>query len=333
MRASILIAAFCATAAAQTAGWKDPAPHRAQMVRVAPGVELEVLDWGGSGHALILLAGSGNSAHVFDDFAPLAAKFAHVYGITRRGYGNSSKPESGYDELQLAADILAIADALHLDRPVLAGHSMAGSEITALGTQHPDRWSGLIYFDALGDPRDFPASDPEYMKLFHELPAPMRRTPPDDSKDRTFTGYLRRQKEREHFAFPESELHTVYATNADGTMGVHLTPGSIHRAIGDGARKRDYRGIRVPVLAFVDIPDPERATRLGDYLPKNDDERRAIEAFARATAGFVNRWIASLRAAVPSARVVDLPGTGHYVFLTRTSEVLEEMRRLVERAF
>jgi pimeloyl-ACP methyl ester carboxylesterase len=333
MRGSILVAALCAAASAQTGQWKDLSPHRAQMVRVAPGVELEVLDWGGSGRALILLAGSGNSAHVFDDFAPLAAKFARVYGITRRGYGKSSKPESGYGELQLAADILAVADALHLDRPMLAGHSMAGGEITALGTEHADRWGGLIYFDALSDPRDFPASDPEYMKLFRALPAPMRRGSPDDSNDRTIAGYLRRQMEREHFAFPESELRAVYATNADGTMGAHLTPSSIHRAIGDGARKRDYRGIRVPVLAFIDMLNRGGPPPPGEYVPKNDEERRAIEAFGRATAAFVNRWIAYLRAAVPAAHVVDLPGAGHYLFLTRTTEVLAEMRRFCGAGF
>jgi non-heme chloroperoxidase len=33
-------------------------------------VNLEVLDWGGSGRPLVLLAGLGNTAHIFDKFAP-----------------------------------------------------------------------------------------------------------------------------------------------------------------------------------------------------------------------------------------------------------------------
>jgi hypothetical protein len=37
---------------------------------VQEGVRLEVLDWGGSGRPLVLLAGGGDTAHVFDDFAP-----------------------------------------------------------------------------------------------------------------------------------------------------------------------------------------------------------------------------------------------------------------------
>src|ERR1700719_1204926 len=67
--------------------WRDPSRHRVRFVRVEPDVRLEVLDWGGAGRPLVLLAGSGNTAHVFDDFAPRLTGFCHAYGITRRGYG------------------------------------------------------------------------------------------------------------------------------------------------------------------------------------------------------------------------------------------------------
>jgi hypothetical protein len=36
-----------------------------RFVTVAPNVRLEVLDWGGSGRNLVLLAGGGNTSHVF----------------------------------------------------------------------------------------------------------------------------------------------------------------------------------------------------------------------------------------------------------------------------
>src|ERR1700694_1200037 len=67
----------------------DPSPHAVRFVTVEKGVQLEVLDWGGSGEAVVLLAGGGNTAHVFDDFAPKLASDHHVYGITRRGFGAS----------------------------------------------------------------------------------------------------------------------------------------------------------------------------------------------------------------------------------------------------
>src|SRR4051812_26114681 len=78
----------------------------AQLVQVGDGVQIETLDWGGRGRAVVLLAGSGNTAHVYDDFAPKLADqcHVHVYGITRRGYGVSSKPEGGYSVPELAED-------------------------------------------------------------------------------------------------------------------------------------------------------------------------------------------------------------------------------------
>jgi non-heme chloroperoxidase len=56
---------------------------------VEKGVRLEVLDWGGSGRPLVLLAGGGDTAHIFDDFAPKLTPSFHVYGIARRGFGES----------------------------------------------------------------------------------------------------------------------------------------------------------------------------------------------------------------------------------------------------
>jgi hypothetical protein len=59
---SLVLAATCLWS--QQTKWKDPSPHRVQFVRVEDDVQLEVLDWGGSGRAVVLLAGSGNSAHI-----------------------------------------------------------------------------------------------------------------------------------------------------------------------------------------------------------------------------------------------------------------------------
>jgi pimeloyl-ACP methyl ester carboxylesterase len=130
---------------------KDSSPHAVQFVTVEKGVKLEVLDWGGSGRPLIFLAGMGNDAHVFDTFAPRLTPKCHVYGITRRGFGASSKPEptvANYSAHRLGDDVLAVMAALKLDRPVFAGHSVAGSELSSIGARHPEKVAGLIYLDA-----------------------------------------------------------------------------------------------------------------------------------------------------------------------------------------
>jgi pimeloyl-ACP methyl ester carboxylesterase len=276
---------------------------------------------------LSCFAGSGNTAHVFDDFAPKLTACCHVYGVTRRGYGASSQPASGYDDQRLADDVLKVLDSLRIPSPVLVGHSMAGGELTTLGNQHPDRLAGLVYLDALGDPRDWPGSDPAYMELFKNLPAAMRTPPPpSEEESRSFSAYRARQMRNEKFAFPESELRNVYETNPDGTKGKYRTPQRIHKAIGDGQKKRDYSRIRVPVLALFEFPRSVNDPQPGGYQPKNEEERAAIEAFNKATAAFVERWVKNLKSGVPAARLVDLPGAGHYVFLTREADVLRELR-------
>ena len=46
------------------------------------GVKLHYLDWGGSGETLLLLAGFGDTAEVFDDFATKFTDGFHVLGLT-----------------------------------------------------------------------------------------------------------------------------------------------------------------------------------------------------------------------------------------------------------
>ena len=132
----------------ETAWQIDSSPHRAQFVTVDKDVKLEVLDWGGSGRPLVLLTGLGNTAHVFDKFAPKLAANYHVFGITRRGFGASSHPATGYSSNRRGDDVLAVVAALRLDRPVLVGHSIGGSELSSVGSRHPEKVAGLIYLDA-----------------------------------------------------------------------------------------------------------------------------------------------------------------------------------------
>ncbi len=128
--------------------WKHASAHTARFVPVDHNVKLEVLDWGGSGRSMLLLAGLGNTAHVFDALAGKLAASYHVYGLTRRGFGASSAPKSGYGADRLADDVLEVMDALKLNKPVLMGHSIAGEELSSIGSRYPGKVAGLIYLDA-----------------------------------------------------------------------------------------------------------------------------------------------------------------------------------------
>src|ERR1700730_7141453 len=132
-------------------GDRDTTPHSVRFVAVDDNVKLQVLDWGGSGRAMILLPGGNKTAHDFDKFAPNLPGSYHVYGITRRGSGASSAPpttDANYSADRLGDDVLAVINDLRLDYPVLVGHSLGGQELSSVGSRHPEKVAGLIYLEA-----------------------------------------------------------------------------------------------------------------------------------------------------------------------------------------
>lgn len=135
--------------AQDAASSNDGASHRVQFVGSA--VRLEVLDWGGTGRPVLFLSGYGDTAHVFDRFAPKLTDNYRVYGVTRRGFGASESPASGYTIEALAEDVRAVFDALKLDKPILVGHSIAGDEMTFLASRYPDRIGALVYLEGAYD--------------------------------------------------------------------------------------------------------------------------------------------------------------------------------------
>ena len=126
--------------------WVDRSPHTERFVKVN-GVSLEYLDWGGHGEALVFLAGLGNTAHIFDNLAPQFTNHFHVLGLTRRGYGQSDKPPTGYDINTLMEDIHQFLDGLGIKRVILVGHSFAGIELTRFAELYPDGVDKLVYLE------------------------------------------------------------------------------------------------------------------------------------------------------------------------------------------
>jgi non-heme chloroperoxidase len=71
-------------------------PPNGRLVTVSPGVRVEVVEWSQRGEPLLFLSGMGRTAHTFEDFAPVFADQYRVVGITRRGWGRSSR-SPGYE--------------------------------------------------------------------------------------------------------------------------------------------------------------------------------------------------------------------------------------------
>src|SRR5687768_17496217 len=72
----------------------DRSPHRVRFAAVDTSVRLEVLDWGGTGRA-VLFVGCYLTGHVYDEIAPKLTKDFRVIAVTRRGVGVSDRPATG----------------------------------------------------------------------------------------------------------------------------------------------------------------------------------------------------------------------------------------------
>lgn len=136
------------TRATPATAFPHASAHTTQFITVDKDVKLEVLDWGGKGRTLLLVAGGGNTAHTYDAFAARLTGKYHVVGVTRRGFGASSAPATGYGADRLGDDVLAVMEALKLDKPVLVGHSLGGGELSSVGSRQPGKVAGLVYLDA-----------------------------------------------------------------------------------------------------------------------------------------------------------------------------------------
>src|SRR5882757_6007776 len=76
---------------------------------------------GGKGSPLVLLHGYAETSHMWLPIMPLLAKNHTVIVPDLRGAGESSKPESGYDKKNMAADIHELVTSLGFDHVSVVG--------------------------------------------------------------------------------------------------------------------------------------------------------------------------------------------------------------------
>ncbi|HEY6306072.1 MAG TPA: alpha/beta hydrolase [Candidatus Angelobacter sp.] len=298
----------------ETAWQRDASPHTVQFVTVDSSVKLEVLDWGGTGRPVVLLAGLGNTAHVFDKFAPKLISTHHVYGITRRGFGASSVPASGYSADRLGDDVLAVIDSLKLDRPVLVGHSIAGEELSSIGTRHPEKIAGLIYLDAAYPYAYYDRTRGNLQIDRVELQKKLEQLQPGASRhdrEQAIQELLQTSLPQLEKDLQES-LKDLQTEPPEPQAGPNAPPPpqlpAPARAIIDGEQK--YTSIRGPILAIYALPH----TRPG--------QTEAAEARDLETTGAQAK---AFEAGEPSAHVVRLAHANHYVFESNEADVLREM--------
>ncbi len=324
---------------------------KTQFVTVQPDVKLEVLDWGGRGRNLVLLAGGGNTAHVFDSLGPKLCAHYHVFGITRRGFGRSSAPPTGYDPRRLGDDVVAVLDSLHIADPVLVGHSIAGEELSAISKYHPGRAAALIYLDAGGSFALYNAKHGDYTpalaELMDDLSAPRKSLDDDGLISKTLSDISLFQANLAEFrgevegakgpspkagdlasisAFqsymegyyggiiPESEVRQLYRISEAGRVGEWLGHGFANQSV--ILEEERFNSIDTPLLAIFSYPSAPN--------PGQTSDPAKLAAYRASETSRKEAQIAIFRKQ-SRARVVVIPNATHYIFLSREAEVISQI--------
>jgi len=327
VRAGCLLAIFAGIAACggalQAQNPSAAAKPAEQFVTVQAGVKLEVLDWGGprdpgKARPLVFLAGLGDTAHIYDQFAPQFTAHYHVYGITRRGFGASSKPEptdANYSADRLGEDVVAVIDALKLDRPVLAGHSIAGEELSWVGTRHPEKVAGLIYLDA-GDA--YGLYDPVRGDTQIDLLDVKRRLDTFRAGtvyDRAFVEGLRASVAQLNRDLDAEEIRLAEMPDVPAPPA----PSPIPLAVWFGMEK--FTKIEAPALAIFACPHDMSAMFRGP-LASDTMAQGAMRAFDLERCTDQSN---AFERAMPADPVVRIAGANHHVFVSNPEVVMRAM--------
>lgn len=284
------------------------------------GIRLHYLDWGGQGPALIFLTGLGSSAYIFSGLAPRFSDQFRVLALTRRGHGDSDSPTTGYDPDTLVEDIRQFMDALHIEQAILAGHSLAGVELTHFAATHPNRVKKLVYLDALDDRRGH-----QVLQEKNPLRNVVIETP--ESTPHSIAEYIADMKrDFPDFAdiwnevWDEEISHNVTVNEAGMVVDTMspLVETQLNQNLVAGYAPKTITA-RIPMLAFFALGK----RNLSAYTP---EQKAAFdEFFQNVRQPFFKSVIAEFQGRFPHAKIVEIPNGHHYCFIAQADLVFEEM--------
>ena len=159
-----LLLLFVATAIFILASWEPDRPVAALKARWAQppsqfidiaGMQVHLRDQGPRDDVvpIVLLHGTSSSLHTWDGWADALKAERRVIRFDMAGFGlTGPAPDSNYSMENYAAVLIALLDALGVERCVLAGNSLGGNVAWTAALQYPARVEALVLVDSAGYP-------------------------------------------------------------------------------------------------------------------------------------------------------------------------------------
>ena len=110
------------------------------------GIQLHYV-MGGEGDPVVLLHGYPQSWYEWRQIMPALAKNYTVIAPDLRGFGDSSKPITGYDGNTTAEDIYQLVSRLGYNNIFLAAHDVGAQTAYSYAAAHPNNVSKLVLMD------------------------------------------------------------------------------------------------------------------------------------------------------------------------------------------
>ena len=288
--------------------YTSQSPHRSASADISPDNIDEI--------PLVLLHGLGATADTWRLVARELCVHHRVVAFDSRGHGESDKPDSGYELVTLAEDIIAAMASLGMGQVVLVAHGWGARVALVLAARHPALVSHLILIDC-------PHVEPRYWPGMTRERFLREQNPAEEYTSRN-TFIEARKNEMHGFWSPEVEqilLQTIQEL-PDGCVVERLGSAQqrlIRASLWEDRALSYYSKLHCPVLLVPAAPEPGK--ELPEQLVHTDE-------FALAK-GHMAQQVAAI---IPHCSVLWMPDTAHDIQLQRATLLAGKILQFIQQA-
>ncbi len=246
----------------------------------------------GAGPPLLLLHGW---PEFWLTWEPVMTRLSDRYTLLApdlRGFGDSDKPDGPFGPDQHATDMLALMDALGLDRAGVVGHDVGGAVMQPLARIAPQRIAGLFFFDFVYPGIGARMAEPDrlnqiWYQSFNQLEMAPALVGATRESCRAYIGYFLK-----HWAHRRNAFDDVLEAFTDNFLKPgNLAGGFAHYRASHAGRIKMMKG-QAPKLSAIDVPTCVRWA-----------ERDSLFPFS---------WTDRLSETFTNLDLALLPGVGHF---------------------
>ncbi|HME69684.1 MAG TPA: alpha/beta hydrolase [Myxococcota bacterium] len=282
-----------------------------RRLHVGPGIEIAILDWGGSRPLALLHHANGFCAGVWGVVAQALRPFFRVVALDARGHGDSSKPqereayrwECFVDDLVRVAELLA-GEQVEGRVALGMGHSFGGTATLSAAARRPELFERIVLVDPVLVPRGRAALPPE----------------PSEHRDRLAGAARDRQRVRAS----RQEARRAWAGRK---FFANWDPRVLDLYVAEGLRDRPDGQVELKCPGEVEAAVFEQGGTLDPLAAAGSLTAPALLLWAR-DGDFPRAFYESVAAAMRQGRVEDV-AAGHLVVMERPDLVAAAALRFV----